>query len=109
MFRPEEQGSPRARASQLLEMLIMYGLIDAAWLNGDEVTVMDGRTRHMSPEEALDEYGDKLALMAERVIERSDATTTVVSVPVGRAEGPVPYILDVGDRVTEYQRYWDHV
>lgn len=58
------------------------------------------------PHEVIDEYADLVGKMASAVMERSGKTTTQVSVPVGAAGGPVPYVLDVGDRVVEYSRYW---
>lgn len=106
MRRPEDRGSPRAMASQMLEMLILYQLIDYAWVDGDKFDVADHGMRRMGPEEVLSEYGEWIALMVAGVIERSTLTTTQMSVPVGRAEGPVPYIADVTDRITEYRRYW---
>lgn len=108
MRRAEDLGAPRARASQILEMLLQYGLIEDAWRQGDDddfVVDHHGR-RRLRAEEVLAEYGDRVAAMVERVVEHSTLTTTHTSVPVGRAEGPVPYIIDVGDRVAEYQRYW---
>ena len=105
MRDPHEQGTLRARASQLLEMLIDYGLIEYAWLKEDVFTVSDHGIHHLSAEQVLDEYGDRFSRMVTEVMERSDLTTTQVPVPVG-SPGPVPYIADVGDRVEEYARFW---
>ena len=105
MRDPHEQGTPRARASQLLEMLIDYGLIEYAWLKEDVFTVSDGGLRHLSAEQVLEEYGERVVRMVTEVMEHSDLTTTQVPVPVG-SPGPVPYIADVGDRMEEYARFW---
>lgn len=105
MRNPHEQGTPRAWAAQLLEMLIDYGLIDYAWLEGDVFTVSDGGVRSLSAGQVLDEYGDRFIQMVTEVMEHSGLTTTQVPVPVG-SPGPVPYIADVGDRLEEYARFW---
>ena len=99
---PDDHGD-RAYAAQLLEMLVGYGLIDGARQDGEGFLV-NGQT--LSPSQVLDEYGDRLAEMATRVMEHSPLTTTRTSVPVGAACGPVPYIDDPADRTTEYQRLW---
>ncbi|MBR8743952.1 hypothetical protein [Nocardiopsis sp. MG754419] len=105
---PDDHGA-RAWAAQLLEMLVAYGLVHTAWLTdeGEEgfVVIDDAGRRTLNPERVLDEYGDRLARMASRVMEHSALTTTRVSVTVG-PPGPVPYIESVGDRVQEYARYW---
>src|SRR5699024_9617156 len=105
MRDPPEQGTPRAQASQMQEMLIDYGLIEYAGLKEDEYTVSDHGMHHLSAEQVLDEYGGRFSRMVTEVMERSDLTTTQVPVPVG-TPGPVPYIADVGDRVEEYARFW---
>ncbi|MFE1104159.1 hypothetical protein ACFW4K_26905 [Nocardiopsis alba] len=103
---PEDQG-PRAYAAQMLEMLIAYNLVEDAHLDGGGFVVSDsaGR-RRISPEQVLDEYGDRLSQMVTRVMEYSDLTTTRVSVTVGAPGGPVPYIENPADREIDYPRYW---
>lgn len=91
----------------MLEMLLKYGLIEAACIAGDEFDVEEeGSRRRLSPEQVLDEYGDRIAAMVSAVMEHSENTTTDVSVPVSAPGGAVPYIADVGVRVVEYQRFW---
>lgn len=105
---PEDHG-PRAYAAQQLEMLIAYRLVDDAHLadDGDGFTVTDGgRRRHLTAEQVLEEYGDRLAEMADQVMEHSHLTTTEVSVTVGAPGGPVPYIENPVDRKAEYRRLW---
>lgn len=105
-WKTEDVGTPRASASQILEMLVMYELIEDAWIDGAGFTVVENGKRFLLPHEVIDEYADLVGKMASAVMERSGKTTTQVSVPVGAAGGPVPYVLDVGDRVVEYSRYW---
>lgn len=104
---PEDQG-PRAYAAQQLEMLIGYELIDGAHLTDDGgfVVTDGGQRRRLTPEQVLDEYGDRLSQMVTRVMEHSDLTTTQVSVTVGAPGGPVPYIENPADREIDYPRYW---
>lgn len=103
---PEDHG-PRAYAAQLLEMLVSYGLITSARQAGEDgFVVVDGDRRALTPGQVLDEYGDRVVDMVTLVMGYSPITTTHTSVPVGAAGGPVPYIPDVGDRETEYARYW---
>lgn len=103
---PDDHG-PRAYAAQLLEMLVGYGLIEGARQAGERGFVVDDHGRRtLTAEQVLDEYGDRLADMVTLVTEYSPLTTTQTSVPVGAVCGPVPYIVDVGDREAEYARYW---
>lgn len=101
---PEDTGI-RARASQLLEMLLYYGLVEEARLEGEGFRVVDGRPRHLTAEQVRDEYGDRFCDMVQRTMDHSELTTTEVSVPVS-SPGPVPYIEDPGDRYAEYNRFW---
>lgn len=105
-LRTEADHGPRAWAAQLLEMLIGYRLISDAWIEGDGFVVVEDRRRALTPEQVLDEYGDRVADMVTAVMEHSPLTTTDLSVTVGAACGPVPYVESVEDRVTEYGRYW---
>ena len=104
---PADHG-PRAWAAQLLEMLRDYRLISDAHLDPDSdgfVVIDDGR-RELTADQVLDEYGDRVIEMVTAVMEHSPLTTTDVPVTVGAACGPVPFVEDVEDRLTEYGQYW---
>ena len=106
LLTSQAEDVPRARAAQMLAMLVQYGLVPDAWLEGEGFGIQDDHgVRHLSPEQVLAEYGERIARMVTGVMEGSELTTTEVSVPVGEP-GPVPYILDVGDRLEEYPRFW---
>ncbi|WP_344014144.1 hypothetical protein, partial [Nocardiopsis exhalans] len=104
---PADHG-PRAYAAQLLEMLRDYRLIANAWLDPDSdgFVVIDGGQRTLTADQVLDEYGARVADMVTAVMERSSLTTTDVPVKVDAAGGPVPFVEDVEDRLTEYLTYW---
>lgn len=105
-LRTEADRGPRAWAAQLLEMLIDYRLISDAHLDGDGFVVVDDGQRTLTAEQVLAEYGDRVIEMVTAVMEHSDLTTTDVPVTVGAACGPVPFVEDVEDRLTEYGQYW---
>ncbi|MFJ6018058.1 hypothetical protein ACIQFP_01795 [Nocardiopsis alba] len=105
---PEDQG-PRAYAAQQLEMLVEYELVEDAHLDdtgGGFIVTDGGQQRRLTAEQVLDEYGDRIALMATRVMEHSNLTTTRVSVAISAPGGPVPYIENPSDREIEYPCYW---
>lgn len=102
--RPEDTGI-RARAAQILEMLLHYELIERARLEGEEgFCVLDRGARYLTAEQVCEEYGERIGRMVQIVMDRSARTTTEVSVAL--PVEPAPYIEDPGDRYTEYRRFW---
>ncbi|MEV2278439.1 hypothetical protein AB0I72_22905 [Nocardiopsis sp. NPDC049922] len=107
-MRQAEDHNPHTRAAQILEMLHMYKLIETAWMEEDGFVVDGGGQRYLTSEQVCDEYGGKIAAMAESIASETpdeELITTTVSVAVG-APGPVPYVenFDARDRV--YRDHW---